>query len=76
MMTHDECRSSRLRWAEAQREVPADAVLHPSVLDRLHLPAAREYSGYAPYRPDQLRHHAVADTFFADTHDPATSPTT
>ena len=65
-MMHDECKSSRLIWLRAERIVPPQARLHPTVLERLGLPLARDYGGYAPYRPEQLRSHAEAGRFFTD----------
>ena len=72
-MMHDECQSSRIRWQQAHRQIDLHAQLHPTVIQRLQLPSAREYSGYAPYRPEQLRDHAEAGQYFDPSTDPRTT---
>lgn len=51
-MMHDECQSSKVRWLKAPRIVAAEGTLHETVIERLKLDVAREYSGYKPYRPE------------------------
>ncbi|MEH3106611.1 MAG: DUF2235 domain-containing protein [Sphingomonas fennica] len=64
-MQHDETRRSIFRFARRQpRSIRADAALHPSVLDRLRLPAVQQYDVSRPYRPANLRNHRQAATAF------------
>ena len=72
-MMHDECQSSRIRWQQAHRQIDPHAQLHPTVIQRMQLPSVREYSGYAPYRPEQLRDHAEAGQYFDPSTDPRTT---
>ncbi|UDL96233.1 DUF2235 domain-containing protein [Lichenihabitans sp. PAMC28606] len=70
-MMHDECQSSKVRWLQAPRVVDAQGTLHDSVIERLKLDDAREYSGYKPYRPEPLRFHPRAAPFFTSPAPPA-----
>ena len=67
-MMHDECMvgvgGTPLRWYPADRDVPSEAVLHPTVYERLALPSVRNYTSYGPYRPAALRNHATAKKYF------------
>jgi uncharacterized protein (DUF2235 family) len=81
-MMHDECMvgvgGTPLRWFPAERNVPTDARLHPSVIERLSKSAVRNFVSFAPYRPATLRDHPDAKPFFAATQPSvvAPSPTT
>ncbi len=46
-----------VRWRAADRDVPARAPLHPSVLDRFDFDEVRLYDRAGPYRPEPLRRH-------------------
>jgi len=69
-MMHDECMvgigGTPARWYPADRDVPAGAVLHPTVYERLALPSVRNYTSYAKYRPAPLRNHDKAKAYFED----------
>jgi len=54
---HDETRSGLLHWARKVREMPNDAPLHPSVLERFKADAVLDYDMMKPYRPENLRNH-------------------
>ena len=47
-MMHDECMvgmgGTPVRWYPADRDVPNDAILHPTVYDRLAMASVRNYS--------------------------------
>src|SRR6185437_12794182 len=67
-MMHDECMvgvsGSPLRWYPADRDVPGNAVLHPSVYERLQMESVRNYTTYGKYRPAPLRNHIQASRYF------------
>ena len=67
-MMHDECMvgvaGSPLKWYPADRDVPHDAILHPTVYERLELPSVRNFISYGPYRPAPLRKHDKAKKYF------------
>jgi hypothetical protein len=69
-MMHDECMvgigGTPLRWYSGKRDVPPQAQLHPSVIERLKLEKVRNFTSYGPYRPATLRNHPKAKEFFAD----------
>lgn len=69
-MMHDECMvgigGTPLRWYSGKRDVPPQAQLHPSVIERLKLEKVRNFTSYGPYRPATLRNHPKAKQFFAD----------
>jgi hypothetical protein len=54
------------RWYPADRDVPIDARLHPTVYERLAMPSVRNYSSYGKYRPAPLRNHHEAKKYFED----------
>ena len=62
---HDETRSSLFRLApRALRQIPNDAPLHPSVLERFKAAEVLDYDIMRPYRPENLRNHdAVKDNY-------------
>lgn len=49
-----------LGWEPQVRHVPADAPLHPTVLERLNLPEVLHYDVSEPYRPQSLQNHNEA----------------
>jgi uncharacterized protein (DUF2235 family) len=67
-MLHDECMvgvgGSPLKWYPADRDVPPEAVLHPSVYQRLELDLVRNFTSYGPYRPAPLRNHSIAKKYY------------
>jgi hypothetical protein len=67
---HDECMvgigGTPAHWYPADREVPVDAILHPTVYERLALPRVRNYSSFGKYRPAPLRNHHKAKDYFED----------
>jgi uncharacterized protein (DUF2235 family) len=64
-MQHDEMRSLAFRYAgKVVRTIPADAPLHPSVLDRFKADAVQQYDVSAAYRPENLRGHNDAKTYY------------
>ncbi|TRC89699.1 DUF2235 domain-containing protein [Mesorhizobium sp. WSM4310] len=71
-MMHDECMVGvgglPVKWYPADRNVPADAVLHATVYQRLELEAVRNFSTYGPYRPAPLRNHSIAGKYFPPTN--------
>ena len=70
-MMHDECMvgiaGTNLKWKRAVRDVPHDAVLHPTVYERLAMPEVRNFTSYGPYRPAALRNHDKAKAYYGVT---------
>ncbi|MEQ3624739.1 MAG: DUF2235 domain-containing protein [Celeribacter sp.] len=56
----------RRRWPVAPREVSAAFQLHPSVIERLEAELISHVGEMRPYRPEQLRHHPSAKSYFND----------
>jgi hypothetical protein len=52
-------------WREGHRAIPHDALLHPSVYERLALGAVLVHGDMIPYRPHALRHHRYVGAFWA-----------
>ena len=77
-MMHDECMvgigGTPAHWYPADREVPVDAILHPTVYERLALPRVRNYSSFGKYRPAPLRNHHKAKDYFEDELKPKAAP--
>jgi uncharacterized protein (DUF2235 family) len=67
-MMHDECMvgmgGTPVRWYPADRDVPNEAILHPTVYGRLAMAGVRNYSTYGKYRPAPLRNHNKAKQYF------------
>ena len=67
-MMHDECMvgigGTPAHWYPADRDVPPQAILHPTVYDRLKMEAVRNFASYGPYRPAPLRNHEKAKAYF------------
>ena len=67
-MMHDECMvpigGTPLEWYPADRDVPHDAILHPTVYERLEIPSVRNFTSYGSYRPAPLRNHDKAKKYF------------
>ena len=61
---HDERKASRLALKEGLRTVPADAPLHPTVLERFNLDGVLVFDEMRPYRPEALRHHQETRGFY------------
>ena len=51
-------------WREGHRVIPVDALLHPSVLERLALPGVLDHGDIVPYRPHALREHWAVRHFW------------
>jgi uncharacterized protein (DUF2235 family) len=51
-------------WREGHRTIPVDALLHPSVLERLALPGVLDHGDIVPYRPHALREHWAVRHFW------------
>jgi hypothetical protein len=47
------------------REVPAEAVLHPSVVERFKAVEILDYDTSKQYRPENLRHHNDVKQFYS-----------
>jgi hypothetical protein len=52
-------------WREGFRTVPEDAILHPSVHDRMRLPGVLIYGDMMRYRPRVLRSHKDVHVYYA-----------
>jgi uncharacterized protein (DUF2235 family) len=66
-MQHDETRSFVFRFARKKpRRVRDDAPLHPSVLERLAAAEVQQHDLSAPYRPENLRTHEQARSYYND----------
>lgn len=62
---HDEARSSFFRFfRKVPREIPIDAPLHPSVIERFKFREILDYDTMKPYRPENLRHHKAVNEFY------------
>ncbi|SDR39139.1 Uncharacterized protein, PA2063/DUF2235 family [Rhizobiales bacterium GAS113] len=46
-----------LGWPEGSRDIPHDAPLHPTVIERFELPSILAYDETIPYRPGALKNH-------------------
>jgi hypothetical protein len=61
---HDECMvgigGTPAHWYPADSDVPADAILHPTVYERLALPSVRNDSSYGKYRSAPPCNHQKA----------------
>jgi uncharacterized protein (DUF2235 family) len=53
-----------LPWEANAREIKPDAVLHPTVLQRLALPSVKNFREWQPYRPEALRNHKDVAHFY------------
>jgi uncharacterized protein (DUF2235 family) len=67
-MMHDQCKvgidGTPLHWHPKDRDVPIEATLHHSVIERLELQSVRTFTGYEKYRPVPLRNHQDAKAYF------------
>ena len=61
---HDETRSGLIPWPRKLREIPNDAPLHPSVLERFKADAVLDYDMRVPYRPENLRNHNDVKAYY------------
>lgn len=63
---HDEARSSVFRFApKVLRQIPNDAPLHNSVLERFKASDVLQYDTTKPYRPANLRNHEAVKQYYA-----------
>jgi uncharacterized protein (DUF2235 family) len=63
---HDEARSSLFRLAQkVLRQIPNDAPLHPSVLERFKAAEVLDYDIMKPYRPENLRNHEAVKAYYS-----------
>jgi uncharacterized protein (DUF2235 family) len=51
-------------WSSAKRRIPSQAVLHPSVYERIDLAEVPHCRTWAPYRPEALRGHEKLMEFY------------
>ena len=67
-MMHIECMvgvaGTLVPWRQKIREVPANAELHSSVIERLAMPRVRNFVTIAPYRPQSLKDHPSVKRFY------------
>ena len=65
---HDESRAGIFRYTSRPftRSIEAQAVVHPSVLERLDLPGVLQYDTVKPYRPEGLRNHDLVRDRYKD----------
>jgi uncharacterized protein (DUF2235 family) len=74
-MLHDECMvgigGTLVKWYPADRDVPVDAILHPTVYERLKMTSVRNFTSYGKYRPAPLRNHNEAKKYFEPELRPA-----
>jgi uncharacterized protein (DUF2235 family) len=62
---HDETRSTVFRFfPKIHRKIPADAPLHPSVIERFKVSSILDYDIMKPYRPESLREHKQVNDFY------------
>jgi hypothetical protein len=61
---HDERKTSFIPWPGALREIPIDAPLHPSVIERFKASAVTHFDEVKPYRPIPLRNHKDVKDFY------------
>jgi hypothetical protein len=75
-MMHDECMvgigGTPAHWYPGDRDVPHDAVLHHTVIERLKMNRVRNFTSYGPYRPAPLRNHNDAKMYFQNAVNEAT----
>jgi hypothetical protein len=50
-------REKNFLWRRGHRHIPADALLHPTVLERFKLSGVLVHDTMGPYRPHALRQH-------------------
>ncbi len=62
---HDEIKSGWLPWKSCVRQIPTDAPIHPSVVDRFKLEGVVHYDETKPYRPEGLRTHDAVKQFYS-----------
>lgn len=64
---HDETKSIIFRFGETiDRQIPHDAILHPTVFQRFKLPTVLQYDISAPYRPTALKAHDDLSAYYAE----------
>jgi uncharacterized protein (DUF2235 family) len=69
---HDEKMSGVFRHTRTLvRRVPADAILHQSVLDRFDLPEVLLFNVLKPYRPEALREHGQVKHYYGAEKPPS-----
>jgi uncharacterized protein (DUF2235 family) len=56
--------AKNIGWREGHRNIPRDALLHPSVNSRFSLEAVLVHGDMIPYRPHALRHHQDVGRFW------------
>jgi hypothetical protein len=63
---HDETRGSLFRFfPKILRQIPVEAPLHPSVIERFQSAEILDYDTMKPYRPENLRQHNEVKQFYA-----------
>lgn len=67
---HDECRVVKklwfykFRWPMKKRDIPVNAPLHQSVIDRFKFDNVLVFDELTPYRPDNLRDHQDVKQYY------------
>jgi hypothetical protein len=61
---HDERKTSMLPWKLGLRNIPNDAPLHPTVLERFKAASVVHYDEVKPYRPESLRTHNSTKQYY------------
>jgi uncharacterized protein (DUF2235 family) len=64
-MQHDETRRIPFKlFAKIEREIPADAPLHETVIERFKAKEVLLYDLFGPYRPEGLRKHSATGGYY------------
>jgi uncharacterized protein (DUF2235 family) len=64
-MQHDETRRIPFKlFAKIDREIPADAPLHETVIERVKAKEVLLYDLFGPYRPEGLRKHSATGGYY------------
>ena len=64
-MQHDETKRIPFKFlAKIDRDIPVDAPLHDTVLQRFRTNEVQLYDVFGPYRPEGLRRHSTTGAFY------------
>jgi uncharacterized protein (DUF2235 family) len=61
-------------WPAGERKVDPEGELHESVIERLEMPAVRNYTGFGVYRPKALSDHPRAREYYKEYYKDLTNP--
>ncbi|MCY1327594.1 hypothetical protein D9M69_131310 [compost metagenome] len=70
-MQHDECKSGRMPWKKGVRRIPADAPLHPTVIERFEIGAVLHFDEVKRYLPEGLSQHSIVGKYYKEEREPA-----